>query len=216
MRIGVISEGHADRAVIANLLIGLKNLDSNDIKSIRPDYSKDETDKVNSHAKTAFSTWSIVKEECEKRTSIEQFLSIEDQFVVIHIDTAEAEDYGIIRPDKNDHDYCSKLRTLVMEKIEEWIKPPKIDALLHAIAIEEIDAWVLTIYDKNDSSKSAKPKEKLSFILGKKGIESTSKFDNYFKLSADFRKLKKISQGRYLDYNYSLKAFYEEVKLKVG
>jgi hypothetical protein len=141
MRIGVISEGHTDRAVIANLLIGLKNLDSNDIKSIRPDYSKDETDKVYSHAKTAFSTWSIVKEECEKRTSIEQFLSIEDQFVVIHIDTAEAEDYGIIRPDKNDPDYCSKLRTLVMEKIEEWIKPPKIDALLHAIAIEEIDAW---------------------------------------------------------------------------
>src|SRR5579872_1885132 len=121
MRIGIISEGHTDRAVIINLIIGLTGLDSSDIEPIRPIYLKDETDKAASNP-LAFSNWFIVKEECETRQLIDGFLQIEGQeFVIIHIDTAEAELYGITRPDKKSDTYCRDLYLLVREKIASWL-----------------------------------------------------------------------------------------------
>lgn len=214
MKIGVISEGHADRAVIENILKGLTKLDSSDIIALRPIYNLDETDKAHRSALT-FSTWSVIKEECEERELIDGFLSIEDQdFVVIHIDTAEADQYGIIRPVKSST-YCEDLRSLVVDEINSWLKDDISDQILYAIAIEEIDAWVLTIYDKRDSTSSTSPKEKLSWILGKNSVNSTSSYDNYLKLSKPLSKNKEIKKEKFLDYNCSLNAFFEEIKTKV-
>jgi len=87
MKIGVICEGHTDRAVIRNILKGLKGIDSSQIVPLRPDYSVDETD-LSKMPADAFSNWSIVKAECENRNKIDRFLSIEDHdFVIIHIDS---------------------------------------------------------------------------------------------------------------------------------
>lgn len=214
MRIGVISEGHADRAVIENILVGLTGLDKSSIIAIRPIYSLDETDKANKDPKT-FSSWSVVKEECEKRELIDGFLAMEDQdFVVIHIDTAEADLYGVKRPAKSST-YCENLRLLVIDEINSWLKENISDQILYAIAIEEVDAWILTIYEKKDSTSSTSPKEKLSRILGKKGVNSTSDYDNYLKLSKPFSKEKEIKKEKFLDYNCSLNAFFEEIKTKV-
>jgi hypothetical protein len=215
MKIGVISEGHADRAVITNIISGLTEMDRNNIEAIRPIYNYDETDKALIDRNT-FSTWSVVKEECEKRELIDGFLAFEGQdFVVIHIDTAEAELYGIKRPNKASKTYCEELRELVVKQINAWLKNEISDQILYAIAIEEIDAWILTIYDQNDSTTSAKPKEKLSRVLGKKGINSTSNYDNYLFISKPLSKNKEIRQGNFLKYNCSLKAFFDEVKAKV-
>ncbi len=215
MKIGVISEGHADRAVITNIITGLTGIDRSNIEAIRPIYNYDETDKALISAK-AFSTWSVVKEECEKRELIDGFLAFEGQnFVVIHIDTAEAEMYGIKRPDKKSATYCEELRELVVKQINTWLKMEMSDQILYAVAIEEIDAWILTIYDQNDSTASAKPKEKLSRILGKKGINSTSNYDNFLVISKPLSKEKEIRQGNFLSYNCSLNDFFEEVKVKV-
>jgi hypothetical protein len=215
MRIGVISEGHADRAVITNIVIGITGIDLNDIEAIRPVYCYDETDKALLNVQT-FSTWSVVKEECERRELIDGFLAFEGQdFVIIHIDTAEAEYYGITRPDKNSKTYCDDLRALVIKQINTWLKDDLSDSILYAVAIEETDAWILTIYDPNDSTTSAKPKEKLSRILGKKKINSTSNYDNFITISKPFAKSREIKKGNFLSYNCSLKAFFEEVKTKV-
>ena len=41
-------------------------------------------------------TWSVVKEECQNGQVIDRFLAFESQkFVVIHIDSAEADHYGL-------------------------------------------------------------------------------------------------------------------------
>ena len=183
MKIGVISEGHADRAVITNVIAGLTGIDPSQIEAIRPIDNYDETDKAILDPKS-FGGWTAVKEECEKREMIDLFLAIEGQdFIAIHIDTAEAESYGIKRPDKNAPNYCEILRELLVQQINIWLKEDLASQVLYAIAIEEIEAWILTIYDQQDSTRSAKPKEKLSKILGKKEIKSTSDYDNFLEIS---------------------------------
>lgn len=215
MKIGVISEGHADRAVIENIIVGITELDRNAIEALRPIYTTDETDKALLKSKN-FSTWSVIKEECEKRELIDGFLAFEGQdFIVIHIDTAEAEHYGISRPIKKSETYCEELRECVIQQINTWLKEDLSNEILYAVAIEETDAWVLTIYDSSDSTSSAKPKEKLDYILGKKKIDSTSNYDNFISLSKPFSKRKDVEKGKYLKYNCSLAAFFEEVNSKV-
>jgi len=215
MKIGVISEGHADRAVITNIIMGATGIDISDIEAIRPIYNLDETDKAKVNPQN-FSTWSVVKEECESRELIEGFLAFEGQdFVVLHIDSAEADEYGILRPDRKSETYCKELRSLIIQQINTWLDGGLSDNILYAVAIEETDAWILTIYDKVDSTKSAKPKEKLGRILGKIGINSTSNYANFLKLSKPLSKQKEIKKGKFLNYNSSLNAFYEEIQAKV-
>jgi len=215
MEIGVISEGHADRAVITNLLSGILGIDTSSVKALRPIYTLDETDKSLLDEAT-FSTWSLVQKECEQRELIDGFLAFEGQdFIVIHIDTAEAGQYGIARPHKKSENYCEELRSLVIDRINTWLKDDLSASILYAVAIEEIDAWVLTIYDKSDSTTTITPKEKLSRTLGRKGINSSSTYDNFLDITKPFKKRKDITRGRFLSYNYSLRLFVEELETKV-
>lgn len=214
MRIGVISEGHSDRAVILNIITGITRLDSSDLIPIRPEVDYDETDKAFRNP-NLFSTWSLVKKECQEREKIEQFLALEGhEYVVIHIDTAEAGNYGIARPTK-DKDYCVTLRNLVIAKINEWLEDNHLESVLYAIAIEEIDAWILTIHEQKDSTKSVSPKEKLKRVLGRKNINSTVSYNNYLLLSEPLSREREVKKGKFLEYNCSLKLFFEEVKSKV-
>ncbi|HZV70407.1 MAG TPA: hypothetical protein VFG10_12715 [Saprospiraceae bacterium] len=215
MKIGVISEGHSDRAVIVNILIGLTGLDLSDISPIRPKYKLDETDLAHLPENT-FGSWTLVRKECIERESIDKFLSIEGQdFVVIHMDTAEADEYGIDRPSKKSEDYCLNLRASVIAKINSWFGENISSKILYAIAIEEINAWILTIYENKDSSKPLKAKEKLNTLLKKKGLSTTSTFDNYLKLSKPFAKKKTIKTRNYLLFNHSLEEFHNEITQKV-
>lgn len=211
MRIGVICEGHSDRAVITNILTGITSLDSSNIDPLRPSNLKDETDKALKRDANSFSTWSVVKEECEKRELIDGFLSFDgNDFVVIHLDSAEASEYGVQRGGDK-----INLRDQIIEKINSWLNKEMNDSILYAIAIEEMDAWILTIYEKADSTKSAKPKERLSKVLRKYEIDSTPTFNNYLVLSKVLSKTKELDNAKCLSYNHSLASFYEEVKSKV-
>jgi hypothetical protein len=216
MRIGIISEGHSDRAVISNVLMGLLNNDISDIVPLRPMYEKDETDKSLNDPHTK-SSYSVIKEECESKELIDGFLSIEGQdFVIIHIDTAEADRYGVERPDKRDKDYCKKLRQNVIEQINTWLADDYSEKLLCAIAIEEIDAWVLTLYEDRDSTLSIDAKKRLQRVLTKKGIQYLhDPFEYYSKISAPLSKKKNLSNGKYLNNNCSLFLFTEEIKSKI-
>lgn len=224
MRIGIISEGHSDRAVIENIIVGITGLDPSNIVPIRPEYSLDATDMANIDPNT-FSNWTLVKKECQDREKIDIFFSIEDQdFIVIHLDTAECEGYfatespeitAAQRPAK-DNNYCVNLRKLVVDEIDTWLGNNDIDKILHAVPVEEMDAWLLAIYDgRNDSSNSPNPKRRLQYILSHQELDSSVNYDNYLALSKPLSKVKKINRGGYLNNNCSLKLFYEEVKLKV-
>ncbi|MET3978729.1 hypothetical protein ABIB62_001298 [Mucilaginibacter sp. UYP25] len=216
MRIGVISEGHADRAVISNILTGLTGLDISAFEALRPIYTIDETDKAYKSPQT-FSSWSVVKEECENRELIDGFLAFEGQdFIVIHIDSDKAHEYGIVRPDKKSETYCEDLRGLIILEINEaWFKEDLSESILYAIAIEEIDAWILAIFEDGDTSKPYDAKGRLVKLLNKKGINTASNYDNYYSISKPLSKVKVIERGKYLDKNCSLKAFYEEIETKV-
>lgn len=216
MQIGVISEGHRDRAVIKNILVGLTGIDYNDIISLRPTYSKDETDKALNDPKTE-SSYSIMQEECEERGLIDGFLALEDQdFIVLHIDTAEADRYGVDRPDRNDANYCENLRNLVIQKINSWLNIDLSNQMLYAVAIEEIDAWILTLYEKGDSTKFVNAKKKLNKVLNQKGIKfNQDPFTHYWEISKDFSKRKHISNEDITSRNCSLNLFCKEVVAKV-
>lgn len=214
MQIGVISEGHADRAVIENILIGVIGVDSVDIVPIRPQYLYDETDKAKLDP-LAFSNWAIVVEECQKKELINKFFTIEGQdFIVIHLDTAEADLYGVKRPVKNDQ-YCVNLRNEVVSEIDKWLGNNINGEILHAVAVEEIDAWVLTIFENRDTSHRASPKEELQRILGKLRIKSDSNYENYIVLSNDFSSQRKLKKNKFAEFNCSLKAFIEEINEKI-
>jgi hypothetical protein len=214
MKIGVICEGHTDRAVIRNILKGLKGIDSSQIVPLRPDYSVDETDLSQLPADT-FSNWSLVKTECENRGKIDRFLSIEDQdFVIIQIDADRSDEYGVPKPVKNS-DYSEKMRNAIISKINEWLGNNFQDQILYAVAIEETEAWILTIYDKKNSTQSADPKAKLKRILSKKGIEYDHTHAGFYEISEKFSKTKYFKKEKFRDYNESLDEFCKEVEVKL-
>jgi len=214
MKIGVICEGHTDRAVIRNILKGLKGIDSAQIVPLRPDYSFDETD-LSQLSSDNFSNWSLVKAECENREKIDRFLSIEDQdFVIIHIDADCSDEYGVQKPVKNS-EYSEKMREAIIVKINEWLDNNFQDQILFAVAIEETEAWILTIYDKKDSTKSADPKAKLKQVLSKKGIKYDHTHAGFYEISEKFSKNKFFKKEKFRDRNKSLDDFCNEVEDKL-
>lgn len=216
MRIGVISEGHADRAVISNILTAMVEIDRSDIIPLRPVYEKDETDKALNNPRTK-SSYSVIKEECESKELIDGFLSLENQdYIVIHIDTAEADRYGVERPNKKNNNYCEQLRNNVIDQINKWLVNNYSLQILYAVAIEEIDAWVLTIYEDRNSVLIVDAKKRLNRILSKKGIKYTNDpFDYYLGISKPLSKKKDLLSGKYLNNNCSMYFFVEEIKSKI-
>lgn len=218
MRIGIICEGHSDRAVLENVIKGITDIDSNDLIALRPQYSFDETD-LHIKKDVEFSNWSLVKLECERKELIEDFLETDGDFIIIHLDTAEADQYFVTRPvkQKGNHNYCLELRQEVVSKIDEWLEKSEIiEKTFHAVTIEEMDAWVLTIYYNKDTCSSTSPKEKLQYELGKKSISSLVNYDNYKSLSKDFSKKKKVERGNFFGKNCSLGLFVDEVVSKIS
>ncbi len=215
MKIGVICEGHTDRAVITNILKGLKGLDSADIIPLRPENSLDETDLANIPP-DQFSNWLAVKEECETKTKLNRFLSFEGQdAVVIHIDSAESDEYGVAKPVK-DKNYSTNLRTDIISKMNEWLNGEFTEnEIIYAIAIEETEAWVLTIYEKRNSSTSADPKSRLKRVLSKERVKYSQDYNDFLWISDPLSNRKKIMKGNFLSYNESLKAFCEEIDNKL-
>ncbi|WP_405610928.1 hypothetical protein [Polaribacter sp. Asnod1-A03] len=214
MKIGIICEGHTDRAVIQNILKGLKGIDSSEIAALRPDLSVDETDR-SQMSEDNFSNWSLVKSECENQEKIDRFLSIEgNDFVVIQIDADMSDEYGVPKPIK-DANYSDKMRNSIIIKIDEWLDNNYKDHILYAIALEETEAWILTIYDTKDSTKSADPKAKLKRTLSKMSISYSQTHSGFSDISKKFSKEKNFTKGKFRDYNKSLDEFCKEIEQKI-
>lgn len=214
MKVGVICEGHTDRAVIAKILKGLKGIDSSQIVPLRPDYSKDETDLAVNPVDT-FGSWTNVKEECLNREKITRFLSIEDHgMIIIQLDSAESHEFGVIKPTK-DEGYSTVLRERIIKKINEWLGNKFLEETVYAVAIEETEAWVLTIYEKRNSTASADPKAKLKRVLSKHGVRYSHNFEGFSDISDKFSKRKNFAKEKYLTFNQSLADFCKEVEDKL-
>jgi len=167
MRVGVIAEGRADLAVLINILKGRLGVDRSDVQPLRPEYYEDETD-LHEHREAQHSNWEIVRRECLDRRKIRDFLDSpidEHRFVVLQIDTAEVElpEYGVARPPKGDAGFVVELRRRVVATMNGWLEGEFIEHVRHAVAVEETDAWVLTVWSPETAETGAlsNPKRRL-------------------------------------------------------
>ncbi|HOY18953.1 MAG TPA: hypothetical protein PLC89_16735 [Haliscomenobacter sp.] len=210
MRVGIIAEGTEDQAVISNILRAY-GVDRSDIVSIKPSLQRDATDENNPEENATIGTFQGVKNACighnGSRPYFEQFFLFEDDlFMVVHLDTAEIEqqNFAFAKPVKTGNpDYCTQLRNQVIDLINTWLEHQYSDQLLYAIAIEEIEAWCLTLYTKHDTAQSADAKSKFWREANKKKIKSGS--NKLEELTKNFRKLKTLKP--LLPYNQSLNDF---------
>lgn len=228
MKIGIVAEGPSDIAVLLNIIKGMLDLDSRHVLAIRPELAADETDlnapehkgSYRAQQESEYSNWLLVLKECEARSRIEEFVESqidECRIVVIQIDTAESHLVGfdIKRPsDRKSETYTDELRSLVVEKINGLLGAALAPHVRHAIAVEETDAWVLTIHDPDDRSTSSrlKAKERLQHLLarnkgkrrsalkghahagttGQRKVAARSVQAQYDELTRDFRKRAKL------------------------
>jgi hypothetical protein len=186
--IGLVAEGAADIAVVRNILKGKLGIDRDLTYAIRPELAEDATDLGERRAyrdqrPEEFGNWTLVLEECRKGTQIEDFLRNqidEDSFVVVQIDTAEAHlpAYDVVRPARGRPDYVEALRALVVAKIAALLGPELEPDVRHAVAVEETDAWVLTIHDgqdERDTGLRLDPKKRLRYVMVDKASDDQEK-----------------------------------------
>lgn len=231
--IGIVAEGPADIAVLRNILKGALGIDRDMTVAIRPELAQDATDLngargFRQQTPEEFSNWQLVLEECRAREHIANFLSTpvdENSFVVVHIDTAEAHlpGYDVARPagDSLGHvDYCDKLRTAVVEKLAGLLGEAICGKVRYAVAIEETDAWLLTIHDKKDREKDTgthrNPKKRLELALirksaARKGVPGGKQkmYKLYDELSRAFRDRETLEELS--ERNVSLRRFVESL-----
>jgi len=217
MIIGIISEGHSDRAVIVNILSGMTGLTNESFIALLPQYKYDATD-IAGGRNEIHGGWNAVKDECNKRIFIDDFLmqDIDDEnFLVIHFDTAESAQYPIGHINK-DGIYCSTMREQMIILIKEWLKEDLSDKILHAIAIEETEAWMLSLNKIKNSWKSANPKRKLEFTLNYKTDKLEPSYDLYKKLSLGLKESYAVlKSNQFIIDDPSLNAFLDEIAEKV-
>ena len=214
MKVGIIAEGHTDRHVLKNLLKGVSNVEYANIIAIRPEDSLDETHLSHLNSDT-FGSWTNVRNECIHREKIGQFFSIEGQeWIIIQIDSLQCDDYGLIRPNKS-NTYSTDLRILTIAKINEWIENNFLDNIIYAIAIEEIESWVLTIYLNRNTTSFLDPKSRLKRELVKKGVDISEIQKKYFNISIEFAKKRNHQKHQYRNRNESLNLFCTELEQKI-
>lgn len=220
LRIGIVAEGKSDAAVITNILKGILKVNKSQFKYILPQVYKDETELNDTAAKKDnFSNWTLVKQACIDENEINEFLNSqldEERILIIQIDTAERNlnGYEVLKPEKSKtKKYSAELRTNVIQKINEWLDEPY-ENIFYAIAIEEIDAWLLTLIHtkKNDTGEYLNVKSKFNKEINK---NTNRKFKNLLKLkdafikygglSEPFSKPKELNKAR--NKNHSLNLF---------
>jgi len=221
MRLGIISEGHSDRAVLVNILQGITELDIANIKEIIPIYALDETDKAIFRPET-YGGWATVKKECEEKKFIEEFLIIEGNYLVIQIDAAEATNYGVTKSNNKIQDYAEETCHLIKSEIIKWLNIQDESNILFAIPVEEIEAWIIAIHEDRDTSKIKNPKKHLEYAKKIPTGKMKPNYDLYYDYSLLFNRRSQDKKGAleqrhvlFSSRNYSLFAFLKEIKTKL-
>lgn len=221
MKIGIIAEGHSDIRVIERILKGCAGIDSSDVKPLLPEDQLDETSLAEIDEKQ-FSSWTCVRRECLAQNRISEFIDspVEDErFVIIQMDSAERGEYGVPEPNRSHiadwKEYSRQVRENIIAKISEWTENKFGNRLLYAICVEELDAWLIPLYDSGipETAQKANAKEYLwrqciSVLKPKEknAIVSCIRLsDSYYKLSEGLKKSKVLKQCAC--HNESLRLF---------
>lgn len=227
MKIGIIAEGHSDIRVIERILKGCVGIDSSDVSHLRPEDQFDETSLAKMDEKQ-FSSWTCVREECQAQGRIDRFINSpieDDRFVIVQMDSAERGGYGVPEPNRSHikdwKEYSRQVREYIIGKILEWTANKFEHRLLYAICVEELDAWLIPLYDSAipETAQKADPKKYLweqciSTLKSKEKnvIVSFPKIsDRYNKLAEGLEKPKILKQCA--SHNESLKLFCDSLEI---
>lgn len=198
MEVRIIAEGPADKDVIKALVRKLTGVESENIITILPSDTVDETDRFSGN----FSNWQLVLENIADKSFWEKAMATiteVDYFFAIHIDTAERGEVGYdvnqpIRTGVADwKQYAADLRKEAVQKMKLLIPPQYHNRIAYAIAIEETDAWILPLFEnvKQDTASHAQPKERLRDLIGvDKKLQK--QFVNTEKKDLDYTRLGKV------------------------
>lgn len=227
MKVGIIAEGRSDLAVITNLLKGKLNIPQSDIQYLVPEFDYDETT-LHQMRIEQFSNWTIVKQSCQNRHKISDFIDVfeSERFIVIHIDsdTRQEVGYDVAEPiNLNTSNDVICLRENIALKLTEWLGEEYKDKIVYAIAIQEIDAWVITQFVETiDTDLLSNPKDRLFRRILNEPNRFTArerreifglnndKYQQYKLLTVGFRKQAKLRT--FIDKNISLRAFCTELE----
>jgi hypothetical protein len=166
----------------------------------------------------------LVLKECAQKERINRFLQTckDDDWLVVHIDTDKVEEpgFGLKRPDKARPTYSAELRALVVQKIESLLGEAT-PRCRYAVAVEEMEAWVLALREPKkdeDTAKYANPKSRLEkFINDAKWIQGKELRQFWMKdpsaqsdkLSVELRKWKHLEKA--MEFNQSLREFVDSL-----
>ena len=220
MEIRIIAEGPADKDIIKAIIRKLTGADSENIITILPSDTIDETDRFSGN----FSNWRLVLEKIADSSFWENAMTTidGDYIFAIHIDTAERGEpgYDVSMPQRSGNmdwkQYAIELRKNVRQKMESLIPPIYHARIAYAIAIEETEAWILPMFEnvKHDTSCHAQPKERLDGIIGR-DTKLQKKYINTAKKDLDYQKLGKELVGelkKCRKKSYSIDAFCIEIE----
>lgn len=200
---------------MVNILRGALGLDKEDIQFLRPEYDLDETD-LHNQAESQRGGWVRVKQECKERSRIREFVAnaIDVPLVVIQIDTAEAHEkgYDVERPRRGHPSYAEILRARVVAQINAWLEGECVEHVRHAVAVEEIEAWTLTLFSTKDTALYGDPKDQLEKAINKQWPAKARKqhyqlnpYEQAESLTKPFRKARDLEKAK--GRNSSLRAF---------
>jgi hypothetical protein len=208
MQIGVVTEGFTDHVVISSILAGW--IAVTDLEITRHFPLNDATD-----AGIATGGWGNLIDYLKSQAFRDTFAVSE--IVVVHIDTDRCEDYGVSMRIEDRERTVEELIEAVALEMQSWITPDFFalvaDRILFAIAVHQIECWLLPIYftDKK-RSKTTNCIDTLNQVLPQReGFSIHAKEYRYYeKMSKHFLKRKQLLQ--YAVHNPSLHTFVQKLE----
>ncbi|MFZ2217866.1 MAG: hypothetical protein WAV85_04190 [Rhodoferax sp.] len=212
----LITEGITDQAILENLLSGLT--DGKAVtRALRP--LRDETD--NSRvAKDEFSNWELVLEFVKSDQILDAIQT--NDFVVIQIDTDQCEhiNFGISLMENGKNKSIDKIVRECVMKIQGLLHPDfpedERSRLLFAIPVLSSECWLISIHDKTHkhTRKTSNSCDlRLRTALTKKRLSFKKEYENYLKISNDFRKIKLLKLSS--ENSICLKIFIDNATKKI-
>jgi hypothetical protein len=205
---GLVTEGESDFVVLKSVLTGY--FEKSDLLVSLQHPLRDETDRG-----MVTGGWPNLRAYCRSETFQLTFQSCD--YVVIQIDTDVSEEFGVSHRYEGAALSLEMLIERTISKIIEWIGPEfhalVQDRVLFAIAVHQIECWLLPIYitDKK-RSKTTNCIDTLNQVLPQReGFSIHAKEYRYYeKMSKHFLKRKQLLQ--YVPRNPSLHTFVQQLE----
>lgn len=195
---GIVSEGESDQIILKGILAGWTGNRDINVSFLQP--KKGEP-----------GGWSKVFQYCES-IEFKQALTIHD-FIVIQIDTdfmsgdSVGEAYRIDLKNLNVEETVEAFQEKIVELIGEDFYEEYSDRIIFAIAVNEIECWLIPVYFSGEKAKkNVNCIDTLNqVLLQKEGFYIDAKDDIYYrKLAKNFRKKKDIEKYAKQQESFSL------------